>query len=225
MKKIIRAIVCCLLAVLMAVSVSGVAVFADGTHGFYMDTDMKPVKGKADGFMIDFYSDCENALATYYSNANWSMYTRPTAKKLGTSLSGGGAYAGLQVTDTADHHTGIMSFWRYEYRDKSTGKTAYLYADTMMGKSTHYDNEGSGTSCVMDYDWRYGCWYREMLLCWEDAETGETFMGNWYYNYNTDHWDLFVYLFNIIKHLDTKYFNNKTIIVWLNFSFLYCFFI
>lgn len=191
--RILKSVFSVLLTAMMIAACIVPAAYADGTHGFYMDTDMKPVKGKADGFMIDFYSDCENALATYYSNANWSMYTRPTVKKLGTNISGGGAYAGLQVTDRADHHTGIMSFWRYEYRDPATGDTAYIYADVMMGKSTHYDNEGSGTSCVMDYNWRFGCWYREMLLCWEDAETGETFMGNWYYDYDNDHWDLFVY--------------------------------
>ena len=169
-------------------------VNADGTHGFFMTCDSDVVNSKSDGFMIDFYSDSENALCTYWSNANWSMYTGASIKKLKYyGLKGGGAYAGLQINDTSQMRKGIMSMWRYEYNDIITKETKYVYAKAIYGKTTTYDNEGSGTSCVMPYDWKSSRWYRELLLCWEDVETGYTFIGTWFYDYEEDCWTLFAY--------------------------------
>ena len=190
----IRNTVKTLLCILLAVSMVGLPVLADGSHGFYMECSADPVDNKSDGFMIDFYSDSDTAYATYWANANWHMYTEPTQKLLkAKSWTGGGAYAGLQILYSSTQRKGITSFWRYEYVPYGSTETQYLYADTVIGRSTHYDNEGSGTSCVMDYNWRSGTWYRELLYCWKDAETGETFCGTWYYDYDADRWDLFVY--------------------------------
>lgn len=214
-KRIFKRLLAGFLACLMLASLLCVSAFADGSHGFYMECSIVPVNNKADGFMIDFYSDAENALATYYSNANWGMYIIPTKNHYNyKTMVGGGAYAGLQITYRSNMRKGIMSFWRYECTDWMDN-VSYIYADVMMGKSTHYDNEGSGTSCVMDYQWDCGTWYRELLYCWEDVETGETFMGNWYYNYNTDHWDLFVY-YN--THLIDSYINSGVSQFLENFS-------
>ena len=142
-----------------------------------MTCNSKVTNGKSDGFMIDFYSDSENALCTYWSNANWSMYTVPTVKKFKyIGLTGGGAYAGLQLRSNVNDRTGIMSMWRYEYRDLATNSTKYIYAKAIYGKTTTYDNEGSGTSCVMPFNWKNNQWYRELLYCWQDAETG--FLGH-----------------------------------------------
>lgn len=214
-KRTLKILCCLLLTVATVLPLVSLPAYADGSHGLYMECSIGPVNNRADGFMIDFYSDADNALATYYSNANWGMYTVPTVRKNGyKSMIGGGAYAGLQITYRSNMRKGIMSFWRYECTDWMDNVT-YLYADTMMGRSTHYDNEGSGTSCVMDYNWDCGTWYRELIQCWTDAETGETFMGNWYYNYTTDHWDLFVY-YN--THLWDSYINSGVSQFLENFS-------
>ena len=168
--------------------------FADGTHGFFMTCYTDVTDDKTDGFMMDFYSDSENALCTYWSNANWSMSTSASVKKLGyLGITGGGAYAGFQILDKPEQRRGIMSMWRYEYTDLKTMQKKYLYAKAVYGKTTSFDNEGSGTSCVMEYNWKSSQWYRELILCWEDEETGYTFIGNWYYDYEADEWYLFAY--------------------------------
>ena len=168
-------------------------IYADGSHGFFMDCDASVVDDKADGFMIDFYSDSDEALCTYWSNANWSMYTDATSKLMNTTITEGGAYAGLQLRGSQNDRTGIMSLWRYKYFDKQSGQDKYIYAKALYGKTTTYDNEGSGTSCVMPYPWKNHQWYRQLLLCWQDAETGKTFIGTWFYDYEADKWTLFAY--------------------------------
>ena len=169
---------------------------ATGTHGLYLECRANVTNYKSDGFMIDFYSHAESdamPLGTYWSNANWNMYTSPSETKLGyNNIEGGGAYAGLQYNDNGHCYDGIMSMWRWEYRDRN-GETQYLYADTMVGNSVHYSHEGSGTSCIMPYAWQFDQWYRELLFCWDDEETGETFIGTWFYDYNADEWTLFTY--------------------------------
>ncbi len=187
-----KRILCLLVCLIMALGTATPA-FADGSHGFYMDCDASAVNNKADGFMIDFYSDSADALCTYWSNANWSMDTTLTSNILGSTLTGGGAYAGLQIKDSTDDRTGIMSLWRYEYKSRETKKTEYIYAKALFGTTTTYDNEGSGTSCVMPFNWKSGQWYRQLLLCWDDHETGNTFIGTWFYDYEEDTWTLFAY--------------------------------
>ncbi len=188
----IKRILCVLLCLITALPLS-FSAFADGSHGFFMDCDASVVNQQADGFMIDFYSDSAEALCTYWSNANWSMDTSVTEKIMGTTLTGGGAYAGLQIKDAPDDRTGIMSLWRYEYKSRGTGKIEHIYAKALFGKTTTYDNEGSGTSCVMPFDWKSNTWYRQLLLCWTDSETGNTFIGTWFYDYDADKWTLFAY--------------------------------
>lgn len=193
MKKRFFAVICVLLCLLM-LPMGSFFVSADGTHGFYMDCDASVTNGKSDGFMIDFYSDSPDALCTYFSNANWSMYTEATEKRFGyKNMVGGGAYAGLQILDRTEQRRGIMSFWRYDYTDGKTGEKKHLYAEAVYGSTTQYDNEGSGTSCVMPFQWESSRWYRQLLLCWRDAETGNTFMGTWFYDYEEDRWSLFAY--------------------------------
>lgn len=192
-KTIFRAIICLATLTAMFISQGSVISSADGTHGFYMDCDSSVTGGKSDGFMIDFYSDSSDALATYWSNANWHMYTRETIKQKGYKLfQGGGAYAGLQITYKDTERKGIMSLWQYTYRGKG-GETMVLKAKALYGDTTEYDNEGSGTSCVMPYDWKSSQWYRQLLYCWEDEETGDTLIGTWFYDYEADKWTLFAY--------------------------------
>ncbi len=193
-KRIFTAMLCLMTVTAILLGQGSIVASADGTHGFYMTCSSSPTEGKSDGFMIDFYSDSPNALCTYWSNANWSMYTKDTVKAKGyLQMTGGGAYAGLQIKDSPTDRTGIMSMWRYDYREKGSGETKHLYAEAMYGNTTKYDNEGSGTSCVMPFDWKSSQWYRELLFTWQDEETGDTMIGTWFYDYETDEWTLFAY--------------------------------
>ena len=112
MNKKIFSLLCILLCLSM-LPIGNIPASADGSHGFFMGCDSSVVDGKSDGFMIDFYSDSPDALCTYFSNANWSMYIDATAKRFNyKSMTGGGAYAGLQILDNTTQRRGIMSFWR-----------------------------------------------------------------------------------------------------------------
>ena len=178
----------------MLLPFSGVLTLADddqGTHGFYMECNANVVGNKSDGFMIDLYTDSTDALATYWSNANWHMNLTASKEKY-KGISEGGAYAGLQLRNSETDTVGIMSMWKWQYTDKD-GKKADLYAETMIGNSAQYHNEGSGTSCIMPYDWQFNEWNRQLLYCWQDEETGNTFIGTWYYSYQNNKWTLFTY--------------------------------
>ena len=168
--------------------------FAEGTHGFYMECDSSVVGDKSNGFMIDFYSDSEDALCTYWSLANWHMNTDATRKaRHYSTITGGGCYNGLQIRGSKDDHVGIMAMWQYEYRERGVQGKQILRAKVMYGTPGSYDNEGSGDNCIMTYKWQNSQWYRELLYCWNDEETGTTMVGTWFYDYTADKWTLFSY--------------------------------
>ncbi len=111
-RRKLSAVICLVLAATMLISAGSLLSYADGTHGFYMTCDAEVTNNKSDGFMMDFYADAVDAWCTYYSNANWSMDIKESAKKLYPGIKGGGAYAGLQVRGPDQSKAGIMSMWR-----------------------------------------------------------------------------------------------------------------
>ena len=194
-KKIFRFMLCMILSATMLSTAGLLYATGEGTHGLYMECSASVTNNRSNGFMIDFFSDSDDALCTYWSNANWNMDTKATMRQLGyRDMSGGGAYAGLQIRGSKNDHVGIMSMWLWDYVDKKDGgKAKQLYAESMMSKTSRYDNEGSGTSCIQPYDWKNGQWYRQLLFCWDDEETGYTMIGTWFYDYEADVWTLFTY--------------------------------
>lgn len=167
-------------------------------HNIYSDPSMIGTSGLFTTFIIDFLSD-DVAMGTYWALCNWSMSTSAFAQKNGyTSLqiSGGGAYAGLQCRN--DGTMAIMSFWEIYCKD-SSGVKKVLRAKRIYpsGKTNTFGNEGSGTNCIMPYKWESGKWYRMLLHCWEDPETGNTFVGQWVCDLTTGEWTL-------ISYFDTK---------------------
>ena len=193
--RLIGTALCAFLCISMMLPLLSMLSFAEaGSHGLYMECDASVVNNRSDGFMIDFYSDSAEALGTYWAHANWHMYTLPSVRELGyRSISGGGSYTGQQLRSRDSDRTCIMSCWKYEYRDPATGELHDLYAECMYGQSSQYHNEGSGTSYIRQYPWSNSRWYKEVLLCWEDEETGYTFVGTWLYDYTADEWTLITY--------------------------------
>ncbi len=185
-----------LLLIILSLSLSALPIFAEaGSHGFYVDPVTKDTSMKFDAFMIDFRSDCDDALATYFELAGFAMDTTESVKKLGyTGITGGGGYAGLQVRNSGDERVGIMSLWEYKYIDTKTMKKVTLNAEQIYpdGKGT-FGNEGSGVNWIKAYPWSDHQWYRMLLYSWTDIETGYTFAGTWFYSYETDEWFLHVY--------------------------------
>lgn len=194
-KKISKTFLCLLLALLTLTLTVVPAVAAEGSHGFYVDPVTSDTSKKFDAFMIDFRSDCDNALATYFELAGFSMDTSASVKKLHyLGISGGGGYAGLQVRNSGDERVGIMSLWQYEYTDPKTMKKVILNAEQIYpaGSGT-FGNEGSGVNWIKSYQWSDHQWYRMLLYSWTDTETGYTFAGTWFYSYEEDEWFLHVY--------------------------------
>lgn len=182
--------------ILVISSMCGILVLpssATGSHGLYMDVDTSPSNYKSKAYMLDFYSDSGEATYTYWSNTGFAMEYLTTAKAKGyKNMSGGGGYAGLQIRGSVTDRVGIMSIWEYRYRDKSG--EVILNAERIYpeGKST-FGGEGEGVNCIYAYPWKSGQWYRELLFSWQDEETGNTFAGTWFYDYEADKWTLFSY--------------------------------
>lgn len=165
-------------------------------HNIYSDPAIIGTSGRYSTFSIDFLSD-DVAKGTYWALCNWEMSTIASAQKNGyTQISGGGAYAGLQCTN--DGMMAIMSFWEINCYD-SSGEKIVLRASRIYprGKTNTFGNEGSGTNCIMPYEWESGTWYRMALHCWDDPETGNTFVGQWICDLTTGEWTL-------ISYFDTK---------------------
>ena len=193
--KTFKSILCLWMTAAMLLPFSGVLTLADpgvGTHCFYMECDASVTGGKSDGFMIDLYTDSTDALATYWSNANWHMDLTASRRIYRGISGGGGAYAGVQLRSSETDTVGIMSMWKWSYRD-SDGQLVDLYPQNMTDPSLNGNNEGSGISCIKPYDWQFRQWNRQLLYCWRDGETGHTFIGTWFYSYEYDKWTLFTY--------------------------------
>lgn len=165
-----------------------------GSHGLYMDPDTSGTSKKFDAFLIDFYSDCDNPGATYFELAGFKLETAPSVKALGYfGISGGGGYAGLQIRAPGEM-TGIMSFWEHKYTDLKTKETITLNAKRIFPKgNSTFGGEGEGTNCIYNYEWKDRQWYRMLMMCWKDPESGYTYSGTWFYDYESGQWTMFTY--------------------------------
>ena len=196
-----------LLAALMLLG-SALPVFAEDDDGkellrmaynFYAEPDLSKTSHKFDSFMIDFRSD-KATQTTYWSLANFGMdLSSRQTKQTYKSISGYGAYAGLQNTG---NKVGILSFWEAAYKDGKEEKKLTASRVYPEGSST-FGGEGDGTNCIMYYPWKDNQWYRMLLHCWTDAETGTTFAGTWFLDVESGEWRLFAYF---DTHLYDSYF-------------------
>ncbi|MBR6256706.1 MAG: DUF3472 domain-containing protein [Lachnospiraceae bacterium] len=186
-KKLIKAILM-LTAVLFTGICLSTAVLASGeegddtpdptereekmAHNIYMNPVIDTPYGEYTIFQIDFLGEL-TPMNTYWALCNWGM------------KGGFGAYSGLQSVD-GGRRTAILSFWEGEIDGK------ILRAERMYpyGAESNFGGEGEGTNWIGDYDWKTGSWYRMLLYCWEDKETGNTFMGQWVIDLSSGEWTL-----------------------------------
>lgn len=141
-------------------------------HNIYMDPVIKDPYGEYTAFQIDFFGE-KTPMNTYWALCVWGM------------KDGFGAYSGLQSVD-GGRRTAILSFWEGE-KDGKILRAERMYPD---GTESHFGGEGEGTNWIGDYDWKTGSWYRMLLYCWEDKETGNTFMGQWVLDLSSGKWTL-----------------------------------
>ena len=216
-KHLRRALLLLLAAIMLACTLCSVYATAEEeelkymAYNFYSDPDISDTSGKFDSFMIDFLSD-KDTQVTYWSLANFSMSTKSQkTMKTYPGIWGYGAYAGLQHTS---RKVGILSFWEAAYQ--KDGKEEKLTATRVYPKgSSNFGGEGEGTNCIMPYNWESNKWYRMLLHCWEDAETGTTFAGMWLLDVEKGSWTLFSYF---DTHLYDSYFSGGFSQFMENFS-------
>ncbi len=195
MKKPFIKVAMSLLLIAATLLTLGIGAFAIGeSHNVYTAPDLSKTSGKFDAFMIDFKTESENAIATYWALANYTLDIKESLKKLGYMKLGNPAgYAGMQVRNSDTDRVGIMSVWEYQSVDNKMKKETLNAIRMYPAGNDTFDNEGSGVKCIKDYTWNDNQWYRMLLLCWEDAELGRTFAGTWFYDYTAKKWTLFCY--------------------------------
>ena len=185
---------CALVSLIVALSLfcaAPMTSFAEMAYNGYSAPDVSGTSGLYDTFSIDFRSK-DTPYYTYWALANFNLYLSNETKRAYRSISGGGAYAGLQDKGPAYGHAGIMSFWEMRYRDKNQEVIMTATRVFPEGEGT-FTGEGDGTNCIAPFDWKDDTWYRMVLHAWEDAETGTTFIGQWFQDRSTGEWTLFSY--------------------------------
>ena len=186
-KRLIRAILM-LAAVLFTGICLSTAVWASGedadntpyptereekmAHNIYMNPVFDDPYGEYTLFQIDYLGE-KTPMNTYWALCVWGM------------KDGFGAYSGLQSV-AGGRRTAILSFWEGE-KDGQILRAERMYPE---GEETNFGGEGEGTNWIGDYDWKTGSWYRMLLCCWEDKETGNTFMGQWVLELSSGKWTL-----------------------------------
>lgn len=149
--------------------------------------------GSLDIYTIDFCTD-DAPLYTYYALCNFWMtldglYAQPDFAFLpDTEMNtmAGGAYAGLQTHESGP--AAIMSFWHTEYID-TDGQRHLLEAERLYpagGETNRFGGEGTGTNCFTNIDWKPSHWYRMVIRCWDDPDTGSTLVGQWLCDLESD---------------------------------------
>ena len=143
-----------------------------------VDPVINDTGGCFDFFSVEFRTSSQPKY-TYWSLLNWWMDTGEYMRRKGyTDVATVGAYAGLQKTDNKT--TGIMSMWEMVF--SGSGKKNYTLTPTCVypkGKSTHFDNEGSGASLVIPFEWKAKTWYRFVVRSWNNKKTDSTYVGSW----------------------------------------------
>lgn len=163
------------------------------------------VNGEIDIYMIDFCTD-DAPIYTYYALCDFWMSldglrSQPDFAELPNTemnIMAGGAYAGLQTHESGP--AAIMSFWHIEYID-TDGQRQLIEARRLYpagGKTNKFGNEGTGTNYFTNIDWEPSHWYRMVIRCWDDADTGTTLVGQWLCDLESGEWTL-------ISYFDTGY--------------------
>lgn len=119
---------------------------------------------------------------TYCCLGSWSMDLSGLRKRFpavrSDSIHG---YAGFQKLP-GGQTASILSFWDIFCTDRTgreqTLSAEPLYPRTAMG-GTRFWGEGTGTRCLLPFQWEAGRWYRMGLRCFPSPETGTTLVEQW----------------------------------------------
>ena len=161
----------------------------------YSTPDFSKTSNKIEIFTIDFMGT-NTPKKTYWALFQFFL-DLSVLKKTYTDVNGGFVYGGLQVVDNA--RKSIMSCWQVEYRDKGVKKIIKSKRVYPRGSESTFDNEGSGTNFLTEYNWPTNVWNRFVVRVWKDRNTGNTFLGGWIQNLKTGEWTLHAYFNTNLK--------------------------
>ncbi len=157
-------------------------------YNIYSDPDLSATSRVFKSYIIDFKAT-KTPIHTYWALCNFGLYFSNETKELYPDITGGGAYAGLQLRD--DGRKAIMAFWEMTHGEEHTIlRASRVYP---KGIESNFGGEGEGTNCIRTYNWETDHWYRMALHAWEDLETGKTFVGQWVCDLKSGKWDLISY--------------------------------
>ena len=143
-------------------------------------------------YCVDFKADFAPK-GTYCCISNWKLdlsELKKTHTNVHTEYSSVQGYAGFQNTDTDKGKATIMSFWDIYATDPS-GKDITIRAKLIYPESDGDDafgGEGTGAHRIVSYDWKDGQWYRMLLQCGKNPDTGNTTVEQWVCELATGKW-------------------------------------
>ena len=155
----------------------------------YSAPDFSKTSNKFEIYTIDFMGT-NTPKTTYWALFQFSLDLSDLKKKY-TDVTGGVVYGGLQVVENG--RKSIMSCWQVEYKDKGVKKIIKSNRVYPKGSESTFDNEGSGTNFLTEYNWPTNVWNRFVVRTWKDELTGNTFIGGWIQNLKTGQWTLHAY--------------------------------
>jgi len=178
--------------VTVMIASSAIGAFASDymAYNIYLDPVLSGTSGQFDAYTIEFRG-IKTPHLTYWALCNFALGISPETSAEYSGIGTMGAYAGLQ---NADERKLIMAFWESFYNgiNPETGKQNSLRATRMYpeGEESNFGGEGEGTNHIRHFEWDDNTWYRMYLYCWEDSETGFTFVGQWFENMETGEWTI-----------------------------------
>lgn len=191
-RSLIKSIVVLAIVAVMVASCT-IGAFAESdymAYNIYLDPVLAGTSGQFDAYTIEFRG-IKTPHLTYWALCNFALAISPETSAEYSGIGQMGAYAGLQ---NADERKLIMAFWESFYNgiNPQTGKQNSLRATRMypVGKESNFGGEGEGTNHIRHFEWDDNTWYRMYLCCWEDSETGFTFVGQWFENMETGEWTI-----------------------------------
>ena len=155
----------------------------------YSAPDFSKTSNKFEIYTIDFMGT-NTPKTTYWALFQFSLDLSDLKKKY-TDVTGGVVYGGLQVVENG--RKSIMACWQVEYKDKGVKKIIKSNRVYPKGSESTFDNEGSGTNFLTEYNWPTNVWNRFVVRTWKDELTGNTFIGGWIQNLKTGQWTLHAY--------------------------------
>lgn len=166
--------------------------------------------GDLDIYTIDFCTD-DAPLHTSYILCEFFMscdglrahpdFAELTDNEINNMAVGG--YAGLDAGGIAGPEA-LVHFWHRKY-DDTEGQQNFVKAQWLYPMSDEVDYYGDSTSYFPNIDWEPSHWYRMVIRCWDNVDTGTTLVGQWLGDLENGEWMLVSYFDTGLPDSGIKY--------------------